>query len=602
MNEKKKNNDNISKEKIKVQSYLFNPKHTIKDLANILEISNIALIKKFIEAGIKTNINQFVTKEIAKILNKILDIKVIFESPSKESLNKDIKKEKTDSNLTKRVPIVTIMGHVDHGKTTLLDVIRQTRLVDKEFGGITQHIGAYEIVYDNQKITFIDSPGHEAFSQMRSRGAKVTDICLLVIAADDGVKPQTIESVKHAQEAQVEIIVVINKIDKTNNKKESIMSDLSNLGLTPEEWGGKTAYIGISALKKEGIDELLKLILLISEMKNIQTDLTKIVKGVVLEASLNKNKGASATLITSQGILKIGDVIIVGDNTYGKIRSIEDDLKNSLKEIYPSQPVLITGLDSIPKAGDLFMAVSDIKTAKQIIENKKSSLKEQNQNHFQSNNHIYNNVLISNQDKENKRLNIILKADTQGSLEVIIESLEKLNIQEIKVNIIKATVGMVNLNDIVLAQTFNSCLINFNTPINNNLQKNAKNLKVDMKNYNILYKIIEDIENKLKNLLDPVLEEKTTGQAEIKKIFSISSIGKIAGCYVIKGTIFNNSIAKVIRNNKVIFKGKIVSLKHLKKNINNANQGHECGILLDNFNNFQINDIIESLKIEKVII
>ncbi|AYJ01215.1 translation initiation factor IF-2 [Candidatus Phytoplasma ziziphi] len=602
MNKKQKDDDNISKEKIKVKSYLFNPKHTIKDLANILEISNITLIKKFIEAGIKTNINQFVTKEIAEMLSMILDIEVIFESTSKESLNEDIKKEMIDSNLTKRVPIVTIMGHVDHGKTTLLDVIRQTRLVDKEFGGITQHIGAYEIVYDNQKITFIDSPGHEAFSQMRSLGAKVTDICLLVIAADDGVKPQTIESVKHAQEAEVEIIVVINKIDKTNNKKESIMNDLSNLGLTPEEWGGTTAYIDISALKKEGIDELLKLILLISEMKNIQTDLTKMVKGVVLEASLNKNKGPSATLITSQGVLKIGDVIVVGDNTYGKIRSIEDDLKNSLKEIYPSQPVLITGLDSVPKAGDLFATVSDIKTAKQIIENKKSSLKEQNQSNSNSNNHIYNNVLISNKDEEKKRLNIILKADTQGSLEAIVEVLEKLNIQDIKVNIIKATVGMVTLNDIVLAQTFNSCLINFNTVINNTLQKNAKNLKVDMQNYNILYKIIEDVENKLKNLLDPVLEEKATGQAEIKKIFTISSIGSIAGCYVTKGTIFNNSIAKVIRNNKVIFQGKIVSLKHLKQNINSANQGHECGILLDNFNNFQIDDIIESLKIEKVII
>ncbi|MGM1458998.1 MAG: translation initiation factor IF-2 [Columbia Basin potato purple top phytoplasma] len=562
---------------------------------------NIFLIKKFIELGIKTNINQVLTKEEIEMLGLALNIEIIFDS-SKDSSKSDSNKKLENHNLTRRVPIVIIMGHVDHGKTTLLDAIRKTRLVDKEFGGITQHIGAYEINYDNQKITFIDSPGHEAFFQMRSRGAQVTDICLLIVAADDGVKPQTIESVKHAQKAKVEIIVVINKVDKNHNKKESIMTDLSNLGLIPEEWGGTTSYVEISALKKEGMDRLLKVILLISEMKNIQTDLTKVAKGVILEASLDKNKGPSATLLTSQGILKIGDVIVVGDNTYGKIRSIEDDLKNSFKEVYPSQPVLVTGLYSVPQAGDLFEVVENKKIAKQIIESKQNLLKEQNKFLDKENSHMYNNVLVSQKDNENKYLNIIVKADTQGSLEAIVESLEKLSVQDIKVNILKVSVGTVTLNDVDFAKLFNSCLINFNTPVSNSIVKAAKNLKVDMKTYNILYKMIDDVKDKLKQLVDPVLEEKATGKAKIQKIFSISSIGTIAGCYVIEGTVFNNSIAKVIRNNKVIFKGKIVSLKHLKNNISSSSQGHECGILLDNFNDFQIDDIIESSKIEKVII
>ncbi|MDC9032040.1 translation initiation factor IF-2 [Columbia Basin potato purple top phytoplasma] len=596
---KKQDNNNFHTEEIKVKSYLFNPKHNVQDLANILQVSNIFLIKKFIELGIKTNINQVLTKEEIEMLGLALNIEIIFDS-SKDSSKIDSNKKVENPNLTRRVPIVTIMGHVDHGKTTLLDTIRKTRLVDKEFGGITQHIGAYEINYDNQKITFIDSPGHEAFFQMRSRGAKVTDICLLIVAADDGVKPQTIESVKHAQKAKVEIIVVINKVDKNHNKKESIMTDLSNLGLIPEEWGGTTSYVEISALKKEGIDRLLKVILLISEMKNIQTDLTKVAKGVILEASLDKNKGPSATLLTSQGILKLGDVIVVGDNTYGKIRSIEDDLKNSFKEVYPSQPVLVTGLDSVPQAGDLFEVVENKKIAKQIIESKQNLLKEQNKFLDKENSHMYNNVLAPQKDNENKYLNIILKADTQGSLEAIVESLEKLSVQDIKVNILKFSVGTVTLNDIDFAKLFNSCLINFNTSVSNSVVNAAKNLNVDMTTYNILYKMIDDIKDKLKKLVEPVLEEKVTGKAKIQKIFSISSIGTIAGCYVIEGTVFNNSIAKVIRNDKVIFKGKIVSLKHLKNNISSSSQGHECGILLDDFNDFQIDDIIESSKIEKV--
>ncbi|MEZ0180081.1 translation initiation factor IF-2 ['Camptotheca acuminata' phytoplasma] len=601
MNEEKKNDNNISNEKIRIKKYIFNAKHTVQDLANILEISNVFLIKKFIELGIKTNINQILKKEEIELLGSSLDIEVIFESKNNTiKEKKESKSAKKNQDLIQRVPIVTIMGHVDHGKTTLLDTIRKTRLVDKEFGGITQHIGAYEINYNNQKITFIDSPGHEAFFQMRSRGAQVTDICLLIVAADDGVKPQTIESVKHAQNAQVEIIVVINKIDKLNNKKESIMNELSALDLIPEEWGGRTPYIEISAFKKTGIDDLLKMILLVHEMKNIKTSLTANTQGVVLEASLDKNRGPSATLITLQGTLKIGDTIISGNNTYGKIRTIQDDLKNNLKKAYPSQPVLVTGLETVPEAGDAFEVVSDKKVAKQIIEQKQKNSKEQ-QLQNENKNTINDNILNSDLEKEPASLNVVIKADTQGSLEAIIESLNKLEIPQVKINILKASVGMINFNDIDFANNFDSLLISFNNPINNALEKAAKNNKVEIKNYNIIYKLIEDIEKKLTKLIEPVTKEVITGQAEIKKIFSISSIGNIAGCYVIKGTIYNNAFAKVIRNNETIYQGKIVSLKHLKNNINSAIKGHECGILLDNFNNFQINDIIESSRIEKVV-
>ncbi|MDV3196031.1 MAG: translation initiation factor IF-2 [Candidatus Phytoplasma stylosanthis] len=599
---KKKNNELLDKQ-IKVKSYIFDPFHTVQDLANILGISNVFLIKKFLELGIKTNINQVLNKEDVKKLCLNLNIEIIFEQKANVkniSQEKTKEKQEKNNNLIPKTPIVIIMGHVDHGKTTLLDTIRKTRLIEKEFGGITQHIGAYEITYENKKITFIDSPGHEAFFKMRSRGAKITDICLLIVAADDGVKPQTIESVKHAQEAQVEIIVVINKIDKSSNKKENIMTDLSNLGLVPELWGGKTPYIEISALKKEGIDDLLKMILLVSEIKNIQTDLTQKSEGVILEAGLNKNQGPFATFILSKGILKVGDIVVIGDETYCKIRSIQDDLKNNIKTAFPSQPVLITGLESVPKAGDSFTKINDKKKAKKIIEKKQQLLKEQSQQKNESSSTTYDNIFLTKPDEEFKFLNVIIKADTQGSLEVITENLNQLNIKKVKVNIIKASVGMINQNDINLAHTFNSLLINFNNPVSNVLIKTAHQNKVDIRDHNIIYKLTEDVIDKLKELVEPVLEEKVTGQAEIQKIFSISSVGNIAGCYVIKGTIFNNSLAKVIRQNEVIYKGKIVSLKHLKNNIASAQQGHECGILLDNFNNFQINDIIESSRIEKV--
>ncbi len=586
-------------ETIGVTSYVFNPKHTVQDLAKHLQVSNIFLIKKILEMGVKTNINQTLDRETIELLGLELNLQIIY-SPQVDPDHKKGKSKKENTKLTKRVPIVTIMGHVDHGKTTLLDSIRQTRVVDQEFGGITQHIGAYEISYNNNKITFIDSPGHEAFSQMRSRGAKVTDICVLVVACDDGVKPQTIESVEHAKAANVDIIVVINKIDKLNNKKENIMTELSNYGLLPEEWGGNTPYIEMSALKKQGLNNLLEMILLMSDIKNIQTDLTKKAEGTVLEASLVKNKGPLATLILTNGILKIGDVVVVGE-TYGKIRSIEDDLKKSFKQAVPSQPVVVSGLKQVPQAGDHFMLVENEKVAKRIADERKHLAKAKKYALLDEIAAYNDNVFELEDENETKTLNIILKTDTQGSIEAIQKALGQMSTEEVKINFIKNSVGMVTINDINLAKTFEALLINFNTPLNNDLLKFAQDSKVEIKTYQILYKMMEDIEIELKKLIKPVFEEKMMGQAEVRKIFYISSIGHVAGCYVTSGTIFNNSLAKVIRNKEVIYEGKITSLKHLKNNINSAKQGHECGIVLDNFNTFQVDDIIESSKMEKVV-
>ncbi|RAM58004.1 translation initiation factor IF-2 [Candidatus Phytoplasma oryzae] len=600
---KTKYEKNIQKKDFNFIEYNFNPKHTIKDLASILKVSNFFLIKKLIKLGIKANINHKINKEIIEVLAHELKFKVIIDNKIYKSFDdkNDLFFPKEDKKkLTPRVPIVIIMGHVDHGKTTLLDTIRKTHTTHKEFGGITQHIGAYQIICDNgDKITFIDSPGHEAFFKMRSRSAKITDICLLVVAADDGVQEQTIESIKHAQEAKIDIIVVINKIDKHFNK-ENIMTELSNFDLIPEEWGGKTLYVEISALKNKGIDDLLNLILLTRDMKDIKTDLTKLSEGVVLESELDKNKGPVATLISFQGIFKTGDFIVIEDS-FSKIRSIENDFKKRIKQVFPSQPVLVTGLSKVPKAGDNFFICHNIKQAKILAEETKK-LKQSKK--IINEKEIFDiqekKFLESKEEVKEKFLNIVLKTDRQGSIEAIIRSLEGLQKDYVKVKFVKTSVGMITNNDIQLAKMFNAVLIGFNISINNNLYKMAQILGIEMKNYNILYQMIEYIKDKLEKMVDPIFEEKLTGKAKVQKIFNISSIGSIAGCFVIEGNIFNNSDVSIMRDNHLIIKDKIISLKHLKNNISQANQGHECGILLEKFSDFKLNDIIESYKKEKV--
>ncbi|WP_231834341.1 translation initiation factor IF-2 [Candidatus Phytoplasma mali] len=593
-NKTKNDDSNVKKQKIK-KSYVFNSKHNIQEIAKIFGISSAILIKQLLKIGIIVNINDTLDKNIIELLGTEFNVEIIFENS--DNLKKIIMKKKNIPKLEKRPPIITIMGHVNHGKTTLLDTIRKTRIVDKEFGGITQHIGAYQTNYKGNLITFIDTPGHEIFNQMRARGVQFTDICILILAVDDGVKPQTIEALQHAQAAKVPIIVALNKIDKTNRiNLEPIMSELSNYDLLPEIWGGKTPYVEISALKNKGIDQLLELILLISEIENYQTEIKIPAEGHVLESNLAISKGPIATFIIKKGTLKVGDIVVVGQ-TYGKIRSIENDLKQKLKIALPSQPIKVSGLKEVVLAGDFFMVVKDEVTAKKIVNQKK----EQYKKNLESENKIsgLENFLSNLDTAETKYLNIILKTDFQGSLEAIKSILEKISLSDVKIKFIKMGVGDISESDINLGQLNSSLIIGFNVNSNVFVRSLAKNKGIKINLYNVIYRIYEDVEKIMKSLLKTSLEEKVIGQAEVRKIFNISTIGTIAGCYVISGMITNDSLLRVIRNKKIIHQGKIISLKHLKDNIPNSKKGHECGILVENFSNFEINDIIEAYKLEK---
>ncbi|AGL90334.1 translation initiation factor IF-2 [Candidatus Phytoplasma australiense] len=591
------------------KTYFFNPQDKVFQIAQAFDVSSASLIQKLLQLGIKTDVNQTLNKETIKILANTCNVEFL-EKPEENNVSKNqehkeknpvVKKEsrtkETKTNLEKIPPIVVIMGHVDHGKTTLLDAIRKTRVVDQEFGGITQHIGAYQVDYQNNKITFIDTPGHEAFGKMRARGAQITNICILVVAVDDCVKPQTIEALKHAKKAQIPIIVALNKSDKPNNNSKQIMTELSSFDLLPEEWGGQTPYIPISALKKEGLDKLLETILLLSEIQDLKADLQKKGQGAVLEASLDKSLGPVATFMVNYGNLKISDVVVVG-HTYGKIRFMEDENKKPLKKVLPSQPVRVAGLKDVPKAGDLFYVVANEKEARKIILEAKSEQQENLSKALPSLD--LENILQNLEEEKPKELNIILKTDTQGSLEAICGMIEKINVSDLKVNLLRTSVGTVTEKDVILAESSQSLLIGFNVKPSSSILKLAQKQKIQIVVHNIIYRIIEDIEKRLKQMVKPVFEEVFTGQAEIRKIFHISKIGNIAGCYVTQGIVNNNDFAKVIRDGEVIFKGKINSLKRLKENIKSSKQGYECGILLDNFNDFIINDIIETSKLDKM--
>ncbi|MDV3196794.1 MAG: translation initiation factor IF-2 [Pigeon pea little leaf phytoplasma] len=580
-----------------IRDYVYNSNHTIKELAEIWQMSEKFLIGILGKLGIKCKNNQSLTRDLIELLGLKLNINIIddFVVNEENMINKT-----PIENLIKRSPIVTIMGHVDHGKTTLLDVIRKTRLADQEVGGITQKIGAYEVIYNEQKITFIDSPGHEAFTQMRSRGAQITDICVLVVACDDGVQAQTLESIRHAQKANVDIIIALNKIDKIPNQKERIMSELSEYNLIPKEWGGDTFYIEISALKTKGIDDLLKTILLVNDKHPRIIDYQQNVLGTILEASLIKNKGSAATVIVNQGILKIGDIVVAG-HAYGKVRSLENDIKEKIKKVFPSQPAVIYGFKKVPQAGDLLMVATNEKIAKHIIEIRRQ--KSQEQKHQEIKQNLEQNFMedLLKENVSYSVLNFVLKTDTQGMIGVITESLKKLNFHGVKINFIKTDTGTITDNDIMLANTFQAIIINFNNLVDNNIIKLAVSLKVEIRNYQILYHLVEDISKKLKTLSQPIFQLKFTGKAVIIQVFYRSDKNNIAGCRVINGVIYNGASVQVKRQQKIIYQGKIISLKHLKNNIDCAKKDIECGIVFDNFNDFQMDDIIEASRMEEIV-
>src|SRR5690625_4806195 len=500
-------------------------------------------------------------------------------------------------DLVERPAVVTIMGHVDHGKTTLLDAIRDTKVTAGEAGGITQHIGAYQAESSGKKVTFLDTPGHEAFTSMRSRGAQVTDISILVVAADDGVMPQTVEAINHAKAAGVPIIVAVNKMDKETANPDRVMQELTEYDLLAEDWGGDTIFVPISAIRNEGIDELLEMILLVAEMEELKANPNNVAFGTVVDAELDRGRGAVATLLVQDGTLRVGDALVVG-NTYGRVRAMVSDVGERIEEAGPSTTVEITGLNAVPLAGDQFLVFEDEKKARQIGEARE-------QEHLAATRGSKARVSLDDlfdqiKQGEVKDLNVIIKADVQGSAEALAASLQKIEVESVSVNIIHTGVGAITESDIILASASNALVIGFNVRPDANAQAAARSENVDIRLHRVIYQAIEEIEAAMKGLLDPEYEEKVIGQAEVRETFKVSRIGTIAGSYVTDGKITRNSNVRLIRDGVVIYEGEILALKRFKDDVREVEQNYECGITIKDFNDIRIGDIIEAFIMEEI--
>ena len=569
---------------------------TVGDLANALNISGTEIIKKLISLGLMVNINQKIEFENAEII--ALDYGKTLKREETQDVSNFEEYEIVDKaeDLVKRPPIVTIMGHVDHGKTTLLDYIRKTHVVDKEFGGITQHIGAYQTKYNDEIITFIDTPGHAAFTEMRARGASVTDIVIIIVAADDGVKPQTKEAIDHAKAANVPIIVAVNKIDKPDANIDRVLTEMNEAGITPEAWGGDVPFINISAVTGEGVDLLLETIIAIAEVNDLKANPNRYAVGAVIESRLDKNVGGIATFLIQNGTLRIGDPVGVG-TSYAKVRTMKNDRGEAIVEAGPSTPVEITGLTENPEAGDKFMAFETEAEAKEIASKRKDTAKLRENNRKK----VSLDDLFAAVDAGDKEINIILKADVRGSEEAVKNALEKITIKDVSVKIIRSGIGAITESDVILASASNAIIIGFNVVSGANTKSLAKDKNVEIRLYTIIYKLIEDIEAAINGLLDPEYEEKILGSAEIRKIFKFSKVGNIAGSYVTDGIIKNNALARVIRDGIVIASDdKIATLQREKDTVKEVKKGFECGITLDKFNDFKEGDIIECYEMVEV--
>lgn len=575
---------------------LYKNNMTVGELANVLNVSGADIIKKLIGMGLMVNINECIEFENAEII--ALDYGKTLKREETQDVSNFEEYEIIDneSDLVKRPPIVTIMGHVDHGKTTLLDYIRHTHVVDKEFGGITQHIGAYQTMYNGELITFIDTPGHAAFTEMRARGASVTDIVIIIVAADDGVMPQTKEAIDHAKAAKVPIIVAVNKIDKKDANVDKVLAEMNEAGITPEAWGGDIPFINISAHTGEGIDLLLETILTVAEMQNLRANPNRYASGAVIESRVDKNVGGVASFLIQNGTLRIGDPIVVG-TSYAKVRTMKNDRGEAIVEAGPSTPVEITGLTKNPSAGDKFMAFETEAEAKDIAEKRERIAKmNEGKQKGKSLDDLFNS--INSGDKE---INILLKADVRGSEEAVRSSLEKITTNEVKVNVIRSGIGAISESDVILASASNAIIIGFNVVASNTAKELAKDKNIEIRLYTIIYKLVEDIESAITGLLDPVYEEKILGSAEIRKIFKFSKIGNIAGSYVTDGIIKNNAQARVIRDGIIIASDdSIKTLQREKDSVKEVKKGFECGITLDKFNDFKEGDIIEAYEMVEV--
>ena len=572
---------------------------TVGELSEVLSVNSTELIKKlFMELKIMANINQSLTLEQIELIAMDYGKEIQEEVEiNKEDLDLYFEVEDEEKNLKERAPIVTIMGHVDHGKTTLLDTIRNTRVTAGEAGGITQHIGAYQVRTKDKKITFLDTPGHAAFTTMRARGAKITDVTILVVAADDGVMPQTIEAINHAKAADVPIIVAVNKMDKPQANPDRVMNELVEYGLISEEWGGDTIFVPISALKGEGIDELLENILLVTEMQELKANPNRLALGTVIEAKLDKGRGAVATLLVQNGTLNVGDPLVVG-NTYGRVRAMINDRSKNIHTAKPSTPVEITGLQDVPNAGDRFVVFGDEKTARQIGEKRQQQYIETTR---QANSAVSLDTLFEQMKQgEMKDLNIIIKADVQGSVEALAMSLAKIDVEGVNVRIIHTGVGAINESDITLAVASSAVVIGFNVRPDNNAKQMAATEQVDIRLHSIIYKVIEEIEAAMTGLLDPEFVEKVIGLAEVRQVYKVSKIGTIAGAYVTEGKVSRDGKVRVIRDSVVIYEGEIDTLRRFKDDVKEVQSGYECGMTVENFNDIKEGDGFEVYIMEEV--
>ena len=586
--EKLKSNKNVVDEKI----VLYKENMTIGELASSLNVNSSEIIKKLFNLGVMATINQSISFENAEIL--VLEY------------GKELKREETqdvtdfenyevvdnEEDLVLRAPVVTIMGHVDHGKTTLLDTIRKTSVAEGEAGGITQAISAYQVKCQDKLITFIDTPGHAAFTEMRARGASITDIIIIIVAADDGVMPQTKEVIDHAKAANVPIIVAINKIDKPGANPDRVMTELTEYGLTPEEWGGDTIFTRISAKTGEGVNDLLEDILLVAEMQNYRANPNRYAMGTVIESRLDKHLGPVVTVLVQNGTLRLGDPVVVG-TSFGKIRTLKNDLNEEIIAASPSQPVEITGISEVPVAGDKFMAFESEKEARSIAEERKNQARKRE---TASKTAVSLDDLFAKIQEGIKEINVIIKADVNGSSEAVKNSLEKIEVEGVKVKVIRSSVGAITESDIVLAKASNALIVGFNVRPSNSIKDYATEQGVEIRLYDIIYKAVEEMEAAMKGMLDPEYEEQVLGSAEVRQLFKFSKVGTIAGSYVTDGIIKRDSKARLIRDGVVIYDGNIGSVQREKDSVKEVKKGLECGITIENFSDIKVGDVIESYE------
>ena len=598
-NRGKNNNFAPKKERIEVKEITYSGPLSVGELAEKLNRNASEIIKLLFRMGTMVTINSTLDDETIELVCMEWNVEchkeiVIEESDFEEMINNV---EEDESLLVERPPVVTIMGHVDHGKTTLLDTIRKTHVTEGEFGGITQHIGAYQVNVKGKKVTFLDTPGHEAFTAMRARGAQVTDLVIIVVAADDGVMPQTKEAVDHAKAAGVPVIVAVNKIDKPAANRERIVSEMSELGLMPEEWGGDTIYADISAKFGTGVSDLLETVLVVSEVYNFRANPNKLATGTVIEAKLDKGRGPVTTLLVQSGTLHTGDAIVVG-TAFGRVRKMTDDRGREIKTALPSTPVEIIGLNDVPIAGDIFKAFDSEKKARQIAETRLTKRIDQERN--SSSAMSLEDLSRQIEQGDIQEVNIIIKADVQGSAEAVRASMEKIDVQGVKVNVIRSTAGAITESDIMLASASNAVIYGFNVRPSANIRKKAEEEGVEIRLHNIIYKALEEMESAMKGMLAPVYEEVVIGQAEVRQIYKVSKVGTIAGCMVTDGSLKKECGVRLIREGVVIYTGKLGSLKRFQNDAKEVNSGFECGLTIENFNDIKVGDIIEAYEDQQV--